>query len=172
MPIPSNLNELRSFLGMVTYYRRFIKDCSAITAPLVELTEKGRKFVMTPERIQAIEELKRRLASAPILAHPDYKREFIVHTDASVAGLGAVLSQVQDGEERVIRYASRRLNKAERNYGISELECLGAVYAVETFRPYLWGKRFKLITDHTALQWLFKTAKAGKLLRWTIPGRI
>ena len=115
---PRNVKEVRSFLGLANYYRRFIADFSSVAAPITNLTEKGRPYQWTEECEVAFKTLKCRLTEAPILAFPslDSSHQFILDTDASNDGLGAVLSQVQDGEEKVIAYASKRLNKAQRAY--------------------------------------------------------
>ena len=109
--------------------------------------------------------------TAPVLAYPDFDRPFICHTNASNLGLGAVLSQREpQGRERVIAYASRALNQAERNYSTTEKECLAAVWAVcKQFRTYLHGREFELVTDHQALKWLLNhTESYGRTARWVL----
>src|SRR5690606_33923247 len=109
------------------------------------------------------------LQHEPILCHPDFKLPFKLYTDASRTGLGAVLSQDQDDKEVVIAYASRTTNSCERNYSITELECLAIVWAIQHFRPYLYGSKFTVITDHNALKWLMSIrAPSGRLIRWSI----
>lgn len=145
-----------------------MKDFAAIAKPLHRLTEKTAKFEWTNECQTAFEEIRHRLVTAPILAFPDYERAFILDTDASDIGVGAVLSQVQeDGSERVIAYASRVLTKAERRYCVTRRELLAVVTFVQHFRPYLLGRRFLLRTNHGSLTWLsnFKEPE-GQLARW------
>ena len=113
-PIPRNVSELRSFLGLASYYRRFIKDFAKIAVPLHRLTEKNKPFVWSESCLEAFNELKRELTNHPILAYPDFNKKFILDTDASDYGIGGVLSQVEGNEERVIGYASRSLTKPER----------------------------------------------------------
>ena len=124
---PMSEKELRSFLGLCSYYRRFIKDFATVTKPLHKLTSKDSKFVWTKECQESFDTLKDRLTKSPILAYPDFKQPFILDTDASEYGIGAVLSQKQDGAERVIAYASRTLTKAERKYCVTRKELLALV---------------------------------------------
>ena len=167
-PIPTSRREVQQFLGLANYYRRFVKDFAAIAKPLHRLTEKTAKFEWTNECQTAFEEIRHRLVTAPILAFPDYKREFILDTDASDTGIGAVLSQVQeDGSERVIAYASRVLTKPERRYCVTRRELLAVVNFVQHFRPYLLGRHFLLRTYHGSLTWLSNFREPeGQLARW------
>ena len=169
-PPPTNVKELRQFLGLANYYRRFIKDYSRIAEPLHQLTRKTSKgFRWTPACHDAFDELKLRLTTAPILTYPDFSKEFILHTDASATALGAVLCQEKEGVEHVIAYWSRQLNKPERNYSTIEREALATVAAIKEFYPYLYGFPFKLFTDHnplTALKGLKDVG--GRLARWMI----
>ncbi len=166
-PVPTTVTEVRSFMGLASYYRSFCPDFATIAKPLHRLTEKGREFVWTTECQSAFDTLKQRLISAPVLAYPDFKLPFILDTDASATGIGAVLSQLQDGQERVIAYASRSLSKQERNYCVTRRELLAVVNYVKHFRHYLWGVRFTLRTDHSSLRWLtsFKEPE-GQVARW------
>ena len=166
-PEPKTLAEVQRFLGLASYYRRFIKNFAAIAKPIHRLTEKGREFCWTEACADAFKELKHRLTTAPILAFPDYNLPFILDTDASGTGIGAVLSQVQEGEERVVAYASRTLSKQERRYCVTRRELLAVVTFIRHFRHYLLGCHFELRTDHGSLIWLqnFKEPE-GQLALW------
>ena len=166
-PTPTSSLEVQQFLGLANYYRRFVKDFAVIAKPLHRLTEKGAVFRWSEACQQAFAALRDKLTSTPILAFPDFSVEFVLDTDASGTGIGAVLTQVQEGTERVIAYASRTLSKAERNYCVTRKELLAAVYFIRHFRPYLLGRKFTLRTDHGSLTWLcnFKQPE-GQLARW------
>ena len=167
-PIPTSRKEVQQFLGLANYYQRFVKDFATIAKPLHRLTERNVQFGWSKESHTAFELLRKRLTTAPVLAFPDYSREFILDTDASDTGLGAVLSQIQDdGSERVISYASRVLSRAERRFCVTRRELLAVVTFVQHFRPYLLGREFLLRTDHGSLTWLsnFKQPE-GQLARW------
>jgi len=118
------------------------------------LLKKGRKWQWQQEQPDAFEELKKKLTEAPVLACPDFSEKFVLQTDASDIGLGAVLTQTIQGTERVIAFATRRLIAAEENYSATEKECLVIVWAIRKLRCYLEGYRFEVITDHLALKWL------------------
>ena len=175
-PVPSNITELRSFLGFAGYYRRFVKNYSKIAGPLYSLTGgrpvKRRKTKKTKPKLvpppwhwseecqQAFEELKYRLSQPPILGYVDFTQPFVVHTDASTKGLGAALCQDQDGQTRVIAYASRALSKSERNYPAHKLEFLALKWAVtQKFHHYLYGNTFEVHTDNNPLTYVTTTAK-------------
>ena len=168
IPPPANPKELRSFLGLASYYRRFVKDFAKIAAPLHCLLQKGTEYQWDQTCQQAFLQLKQILTSNPITAYPDFTQPFRLYTDASGVGLGAILAQVQNGKERIICCASRSLNNSERRYPATKLECLALVWAVEKFRPYLTAVPFEVYTDHYALQWL-RTMKTGAavLHRWS-----
>ena len=167
-PAPTNLKNLRSFLGLASYYRRFIPNFSSVARPLHILTRKNVQFDWTRECQKAFDTLKKLLTQAPLLAYPDFTQPFMLETDASVEGLGAVLAQRKpDQSVHPIAYASRTLLPHERNYGISELEGLGVVWAVKTFRHYLYGHKCHVYTDHEALKALIHAPHpSGKLARW------
>jgi hypothetical protein len=115
-PVPKSVKEVRSFLGLASYYRKLIPRFAEIAKPLTELTQKGEEFMWTPLRQKHFDELKKKLTTAPVLAYPEFQVPFILSTDASSKAIAAVLSQVQGGAERPTAYASRQLNKAERAY--------------------------------------------------------
>ena len=153
--------------GLAGYYRRFIPRFATIASPLTELTKKGVKFVWTENTESAFQHLKTCLCSAPILAYPIFDNLFILQTDASDVGLGAVLTQLdKSGHERVVSYASRTLTGRERNYTAMEKEALAVVFATEYFRVYLLGRKFQLITDNKALKWLHTIQPKGRIARW------
>ena len=166
-PQPQNLHEVRAFIGLCAYYRRFVRGFGDVCKPLYHLTEKGVPFHWGGEQEKAFVTMKERLTTAPILAFPNETDKFILDTDASAFGIGGVLSQVQNGEERVIAYGSRVLNKAERNYCVTRRELLAIVDFVKLFHHYLVGAQFLLRTDHAALYWLFGMKNLeGQPARW------
>ena len=166
-PAPKNLKELRGFLGLTGYYRRFVKDYSKIAGPLNNLLKKNRSFVWSEDCQTAFEELKARLQQPPILALPNDEDMFILDTDAADSSIGAVLSQKQEGMEKVIAYAGRTLSANERNYCITRKELLAVIYFLKYFRQYLLGRSFVIRTDHAALTWLRKTPEPiGQNARW------
>jgi hypothetical protein len=165
---PENLKDVRAILGLCSYYRRFIKGFSKIAKPINELLQKDTPLEWTEERNTAFEILKKKLIEAPILQFPNFEKEFILCTDASGKGVGAVLAQLNDeGKEIVIAYASKTMNKAEQNYPITEQECLAIIWGVQHFHKFLIGRKFTIVTDHSALKTL-KTAKVpkGRRARW------
>ena len=166
-PPPSNLSELRSFLGLCSYYRRFIASFAEIAKPLHKLLEGGQTFQWTPETQQAFQELKERLVRAPILGYPLPDAPFILDTDASNHAIGAVLSQVQDGQERVIAYYSQTLSHTQKQYCVTRRELLVVVKAVQHFHHYLYGHHFTVRSDHAALKWLLSFRNPeGQIARW------
>lgn len=155
--MPKTLKQVRGFLGLAGWYRRFVDNFSSLTFPITETLSSKKKFQWTPEPQIAFEELKKRLTTAPILANPNFDRKFYLHCDASDYGIGAVLTQFDDNnEERPIAFMSKKLNTAQRNYSVTEREYLAAVEAVKRFRCYLELQDFEIITDHSSLQWLMK----------------
>ena len=167
-PTPTNLKTLRSFLGLTSYYRRFVAQFSSIASPLFALTCKDAPFEWNPECQVAFQQLKQLLMEYPLLVFPDFANSFLLETDASGEGLGAVLAQRQEDQSvRPIAYASRTLLPHEKNYGISEMEALAVVWAVKHFRIYLYGHKCHVFTDHEALKSLLNTPHpSGKLARW------
>lgn len=165
-PVPCNIRQIRKFLGLASWYRRFVDNFARVAESLIRLTKKKVRWSWGPEQRDAFEALKRALTSTPILTCPDFSLPFIVQTDAKY-GFGAVLTQESTEGERVIAYASRSTNKAEQNYSATELECLAVVWGVRHFRGYLEGYRFVVVSDHHSLKWLQKLeSPAGRLARW------
>lgn len=166
-PQPRTVHDVRSFLGTCSYYRRFIPLFSDLARPLNKLTEKGAKFVWTNDCENSFQILKEKLTQSPVLAYPCMNKPFILDTDASGYGIGAVLSQVVDGLEKPISYFSRSMNKHERNYCVTRRELLAIVESVKHFHHYLYGSSFNVRTDHGALNWLrrFKNPE-GQIARW------
>ena len=166
-PTPSCLQDLKQFLGLASYYRRFVQNFAAIVAPLVKLTEKGHVWHWSSDCDAAFLQLKERLVTSPILGYPVFNQPFMVDIDASGEGLGAALSQYISGVERVIAFASRSLSKAERKYCATRREMLALVWAIKHFRPYLYGRRFTVRTDHASLRWLQSFHEPeGQVARW------
>ena len=167
-PAPKSVKEIRQFIAMGSYYRKFVKNFAKIVRPMVDLTKKDKPFIWTSACQAAFEELKTALVSPPIMGYPlQDAGKFILDVDASDVGIGGVLHQVQEGQERVISYGSRALNKAEKNYCITEKELLAVRYFVEYYRQYLLGRHFTVRTDHQALRWLFRLKEPkGKTARW------
>ena len=178
MEAPTNVEEVRRFIGLTGYYRKFVKDYAKIARPLTDLLMgprkkktkgKGRPAVSQqpppewrwgPEQQTAFETLKERLISPPILAYADFSLPFILHCDASQDGLGAVLCQNQDGQEKVIAYASRTLSRSERHYPVHKQEFLALKWAItEKFHDYLYGQDFTALTDNNPLTYVLTTAK-------------
>ncbi|KAJ9555926.1 hypothetical protein OSB04_010540 [Centaurea solstitialis] len=148
---PTNPSEIRSFLGLAGYYRRFIQDFSKIASSLTMLTKKNAKFLWTDKQEEAFQTLKKKLCQAPILSLPDGTEDFVVYSDASKMGLGCVLMQ----RGKVISYASRQLKDHEKNYPVHDLELAAVVFALKLWRHYLYGTKCTLFTDHKSLQHIF-----------------
>ena len=166
-PVPDCLKSVRQFLGFVGYYRRFIPKFADIATPLVHLTGKDVPFVWDTSCSAAFQALRASLIDAPILAFPTETGQYILDTDASNFGLGGVLSQIQNDQERVVAYCSRALRPSQRRYCTTKREMLAVVAMCIQFRSYLRGARFTLRTDHKSLVWLhrFKDTE-GMLSRW------
>ena len=166
-PQPTKLKEVQAFLGLCGYYRKFIRGFSAIAQPLYRLTQKDQKFIWEDDCQEAFDTLKTAMTSTPILAYPRSEGSFVLDTDASNCAVGAVLSQIQDGEERVILYFSKSLSKTERNYCVTRRELLAVVLGIQHCHHYLLGNHFKVRTDHGSLRWLlnFKNPE-GQTARW------
>ena len=168
-PTPTTQKNIQQFLGLVGYYRRFVPDFTTKAKPLINLLGKGIKFKWTEEQDQSFKQLRNELCQQPILQYPDFSKPFIVTTDASDYAIGAVLSQGEIGNDLPIAYASRSLNKPEKNYSATEKECLAMVYAVRYFRPYIYGTPFTLVTDHRPLVWLHSVKDpTSRLMKWKL----
>lgn len=168
-PRPRNVKEIRQFLGLVGYYRRHIANFAALARPLTRLTSKSTRFGWNAAAEEAFLTLKQRLVQAPVLRFPDFSKPFILSTDASKHAVGAILSQLFDGEEHPVAYASRQLSGAEQKYGATEQECLAVVWGIRHFRCYLYGRRFSVVTDCRSLKWLMNTRDpSSRLARWNL----
>ncbi|GJS27870.1 putative nucleotidyltransferase, ribonuclease H [Tanacetum coccineum] len=150
-PRPTSVTEVRSFLGLAGYYRRFVEGFSRLALPLTKLMRKGEKFVWNEEREKSFEELKQRLVSSPILTLPSGSGGFQIYSDASKKGLGCVLMQ----HGKVIAYASRQLKPYEVNYPTHDLELAAVVFALKIWRHYLYGESCDIFTDHKSLKYIF-----------------
>ncbi|PIK55024.1 hypothetical protein BSL78_06756 [Apostichopus japonicus] len=166
-PRPNCVRDVRGFVGLCSYYRKFVKNFTLIARPLHRLTEKGKRFLWNEECEEAFNALKVALTSTPILAFPTPSDKYILDTDASNESLGSVLSQIQGGEERVIAYFSKSFSKAERRYCVTRKELYAIVASIKHFHHYLYGAEFLVRTDHGALRWLlnFKQPE-GQIARW------
>ena len=171
-PVPKSKSQVRAFLDLTGYYRRFIPHYAHIAAVLTDLTRKDApdRVIWTPQCQNAFDQLKNVLCFSAVLNSPNFSRQFVLQTDASNRGVGAVLSQYDDeGVERPVAYYSCKLLPREENYSAVEKECLAIKLATHAFRVYLLGKPFVIQTDHRALKWLdqFKETNA-RLTRWSL----
>lgn len=171
-PVPTNTTQIRRLIGLVGYYRRFLKDFSTVCSPISDLLKgrkKGQPIVWTEEADAAFKRVKQVLTSTPVLASPDFSKRFFLACDASDVGVGSVLFQESDGVEHPIAYFSKSLNKSQRNYTTTEKELLSIVLSIERFRPYIEGTEFTVITDHSSLQWLNSMKNPSpRIARWII----
>ena len=168
-PRPRTKGQVKSFLGLVSYYQKFIQNYSSIAAPLYELTRQRNPHTVkwTPEAQAAFEKLKAMLCDGPVLISPNFDKPFVLHTDASSTGIGAVLTQTVDGDEHPVTYVSRKLQKHERNYATIEKECLAIKWAIHHLKYYLWGRPFTLVTDHAPLKWMSTSKDTNaRVTRW------
>jgi hypothetical protein len=148
---PQNVSDIRSFLGLVGYYRRFIEGFSKISKPMMELLAKGMTFEWTPRSEANFQELKKRLTTAPVLTMPNVERPFSIYCDASRQGLGCVLMQ----DCHVVAYASRQLRKHEEKYPTHDLELAVVIHALKIWRHYTIGKRCEVYSDLKSLKYIF-----------------
>lgn len=169
---PRSVKDIRRLLGLAGFYQRFIRNYSSIVAPISDLLKKTKsKFIWTEAAEKAFGDLKAALVSAPILSNPDFNCPFVIESDASDNAVGAALIQLQDGQPKVIAYFSKKLSNTQKKYASVEKECLGVLLAIEHFRHYVEGTRFKVVTDARSLLWLFTIGvESGnsKLLRWAL----
>ena len=168
---PKTKKQVRAFVGLTGYYRDFIPNYAAKAAPLTDLTKKGQPNKVSWEQPQekAFVTLKRELASEPILHLPDSAEPFVLRTDASDVGIGAVLMQDHDGKLFPVSYASRKLSPRECKYSTIERECLAIVWAIQKFRVYLYGREFVLQTDHQPLIYLNRAKFLNdRIMRWAM----
>jgi len=169
LPPPTNVKEIRSFLGHAGFYRRFIKDFSKVARPLTELLAKDSKFEFSDKCLESFNHLTRELTSAPIIHSPDWTQPFEIMCDASDYAIGAVLGQKIEKKPHVIYYASKTLNDAQLNYTVTEKEFLAVIFALEKFRQYLIGTHVIIYTDHAAIRHLVNKKDAKpRLLRWIL----
>ncbi|KAL0554344.1 hypothetical protein IC582_008263 [Cucumis melo] len=148
---PSTVSEVRSFLGLAGYYRRFVENFSRIATPLTQLTRKGTPFVWSKACEDSFQTLKQKLVTAPVLTVPDGSGSFVIYSDASKKGLGCVLMQ----QGKVVAYASRQLKSHEQNYPTHDLELAAVVFALKIWRHYLYGEKIQIFTDHKSLKYFF-----------------
>src|SRR3989441_7567785 len=169
-PVPKNLRELQSFLGYCSYYRKFLKDYSKRTIPLNRLLQKDTKYCWTRECQQAFEQLKELMTTTPVLVHANLHKQFILATDASQDSIGYILSQEgSDGKEHPVAFSGRSLRKSEKNYSVTEKECLALIEGVKEFYPYLCNNDFVILSDHLSLKWLHQIKYGkGRLFRWSL----
>jgi hypothetical protein len=168
-PRPRDAVEVKRFVHLTGYYRKFIAAFGSIMAPMTRLLKKAHEWEWTEAQEFAFERVKAALTTKPLLVYPDFALPFRLVTDASKIGLGACLMQDQGHGWQPIAYASKVNSSAESNYSITELECLAVVWSVKLFRPYLYGRAFGIITDHAVLKWLMTRPNlAGRLHRWSL----
>ena len=168
-PRPTDATAVKRFAHLAGYYRRFVAGFGERMAPLTKLLRKCEPWRWGAEQEQAFTWIKAKLSTKPVLVYPDFRLPFVLATDASLVGVGAALMQDQGQGLQPVAFASSANTPAQAKYGISELECLGVVWAVKTFRPYLYGRKFTIITDHSALKWLMTHKNpSGRLHRWAL----
>ena len=166
-PRPKDKKAVKSFLGLASFYRSFVKDFAKIAAPLTSLMKENVEFIWKSKEEEAFCTLKERLANPPVLAFPDFKREFFLVTDASNVGIGGCLMQIHDGKYKPIAYYSRKLRPAELNYHVTDKECLGIIESLKHFRFIIFGNHITVFTDHSAALEMFKNPSAsGRRARW------
>ena len=166
---PTTVKGIRSFLGHVWFYRRFIRDFSKVSRPLCRLLEKDTKFKFDESCQRSFEAIKSRLVEAPIMEKLDWNKEFEIMCNASDYAMGSVLGQRTDKVFRAIYYANKTFNEAQENYSTTENEMLEIVFACEKFRPYILGSHIIIHTDHAAIKYLMAKKEAKpRLIRWVL----
>ena len=174
-PTPASVTQLKSVLGLINYYGKFVKNLSSILQPLYNLLRKDVKWAWSQECEAAYSKIKKTMSSAPILIHFDQTKEVRLTCDASEYGIGAMISHIlEDNSEQPIAFASRTLNDAEKQYSQIEKEGLAIIFGLNKFNQYLYGNKFKLVTDHKPLVTIFHPQKgipqfsANRLRRWAL----
>ena len=174
-PQPTTITELKSYLGLLNYYGKFLPNISTILAPLYTLLRKSKPWKWSDKQQSAFDKSKQLLTSSQLLVHFDPSKKLILSCDASQYGIGAVLAhRFSDGSEKPIGFVSRTLTVAEKNYSQIKREGLACVFGVKKFHSYLYGHKFELVTDHKLLITLFSEKKAvspqasGKIQRWSL----
>jgi hypothetical protein len=168
-PVPEDDKAVKRFVHLAGFYRRFIPNFGSKAAPMTMLLRKGSTWKWGEKQQTAFEGLKKELTERPLLVYPDFEKPFKLVTDASIVGLGAALMQDQGKGDQPIAYASKVNSPTVAKYGITDLECAAVVWAIKLFRPYLYGRRFELVTDHAALGYLMRSKNlTGRLHRWSL----
>ena len=162
-PQPRNATEVRSFLGLAGYYRKYVKGFASLAQPMTRLTGKDVKFAWNEGCEKCFSALKDMLTNAPILVLPEGDQPYVVYTDASITGLGCVRTQ----HGKVIAYASRQLRKDEGNYPTHDLEMAAVVFALKIWRSYMYGAKVQILTDHKSLNYIFAQPELNlRQIRW------
>lgn len=168
-PTPRNKKNIQQFLGLASYFRKFIQNFSTIALPLYKLLREENEFQFLEKEKNAFESIKKALTNEPILKLPNFEKRFYLYTDASKFGLGGVLIQKFKNKEHVIAYTSRISNKFEQNYSAYELECLALVFCIKTWRCYLYGNEFTVFTDNSALTYIKRCKEPNsRMNRWLL----
>ena len=173
-PAPKDITQLRSYLGILNFYRKFLPNAATVLEPLNELMRAKVSWFWGPKQEKAFQDSKSMLLNSKVLIHYDPKLPIVITTDSSSYGMGAVLSQVVNGDELPVHFASRTLNASERKYSQTEKEALALVFALKRFHDYTWGRKFTLVTDHKPLLGLFSPDKpmsvmaSGRVQRWAL----
>jgi hypothetical protein len=166
---PTSQKQVRGFLGLSGYFRRYIENYSQLTAPLRDLTKKDCDFQWTAEANQAFEKIKYILTNPPLLVWPKADDQFVVIVDGCRTGVGYLLAVKRDGKLKPVQYGGKALTKSQQNYDITNIEAYALICAVREFRMFLINTKFEVYSDHYSLQWLqTKKATSGRILRWSI----